>query len=204
MTTFTNSWFEGAKANWYQILHEWKPQKILEVGSYEGASMCFAIKTLSGLVSDIELHCVDTWEGGVEHAKDYMPSVERRFHSNINEEISNSRSKIDFYCHKSRSVVALSKLIAKGKSEYFDFVYIDGSHQAPDVLTDAVLAFELTRPGGIIIFDDYLWSEEGRVEDREPLRCPKMAIDQFTNTFFRKTVILGTSFHQLYVKKILV
>lgn len=37
----------------------------------------------------------------------------------------------------------------------FDFVYIDGSHSAPDALRDITIAFELMRPGGIIVIDDY-------------------------------------------------
>ena len=37
----------------------------------------------------------------------------------------------------------------------FDLIYIDASHYAPDVLSDAVLAFKLLKPGGILIFDDY-------------------------------------------------
>ena len=32
-------------------------------------------------------------------------------------------------------------------------VYIDGSHAARDVIADAVLAWALLRPGGILIFD---------------------------------------------------
>lgn len=32
-------------------------------------------------------------------------------------------------------------------------VYIDGSHAAKDVIADAVLAWALLRPGGVLIFD---------------------------------------------------
>jgi hypothetical protein len=37
----------------------------------------------------------------------------------------------------------------------FDFIFIDGGHGAPAVLADAVLSFNLLRPGGVIAFDDY-------------------------------------------------
>jgi predicted O-methyltransferase YrrM len=36
-----------------------------------------------------------------------------------------------------------------------DLLYIDGSHRAPDVLTDFVLAWPNIPSGGIVIFDDY-------------------------------------------------
>jgi predicted O-methyltransferase YrrM len=84
---------------------------------------------------------------------------------------------------------------------YFDFIYIDGSHQAPDVLVDAILSFKLLRVGGLIVFDDYLWSEKG-VADRDPLQCPKPAIDSFLNIFFRKVNIISAPLYQIYAQKI--
>ncbi len=48
----------------------------------------------------------------------------------------------------------------------YDFVYVDGSHRASDVLTDAVLAWPLLKAGGLLIFDDDGWehtTESGEV-----------------------------------------
>jgi predicted O-methyltransferase YrrM len=39
----------------------------------------------------------------------------------------------------------------------WDFVYIDGSHLARCCLEDSVLVWQLVRPGGIVIWDDYIW-----------------------------------------------
>ncbi|WP_415440554.1 hypothetical protein, partial [Acetobacter orientalis] len=39
---------------------------------------------------------------------------------------------------------------------------------------DAVLSFKLLRKGGVLIFDDYLWSE-GVEGGNNLLRCPKIA-----------------------------
>lgn len=41
----------------------------------------------------------------------------------------------------------------------FDFVYIDGDHTPPGVLSDAVHAFECLAPGGLLAFDDYAWTD---------------------------------------------
>ena len=84
--------------------------------------------------------------------------------------------------------------------EYFDFIYIDGSHQAPDVLFDALLGFELLRVGGIMVFDDYLWQEplEGGTD---PIPCPKIFIDAFTNVYCKKVRVLPPSPTQLHIKK---
>jgi hypothetical protein len=40
-----------------------------------------------------------------------------------------------------------------------------------------------------MVFDDYLWAE-GLRGDKDPLRCPKPAIDAFINIYLRKLQIL--------------
>ena len=64
---FTNNWFEhGVRGEWENFIPEINPSRILEVGLYEGASVCYLIDKLAAK-SDIEIHCIDTWEGGIEH-----------------------------------------------------------------------------------------------------------------------------------------
>jgi len=65
---------------------------------------------------------------------------------------------------------------------------------------DAVLSFQLLRVGGVIAFDDYLWSED-LPNGKDPLRCPKLAIDSFVNVFTRKVDIVSAPLNQLYVVK---
>ena len=77
-----------------------------------------------------------------------------------------------------------------------------GSHQAPDVLSDAVLSFSLLREGGVIAFDDYLWAEDMSY-GRDPLRCPKPAIDAFINIYFRKVEVISAPLYQMYIRKTL-
>ena len=48
----------------------------------------------------------------------------------------------------------LIELINKGVLA--DLIYIDGSHLAKDVLSDAILSWKLLKPSGVMIFDDYL------------------------------------------------
>ena len=86
------------------------------------------------------------------------------------------------------------------KINYFDFIYIDGSHQAPDVLSDAVLGFKLLKIGGVMAFDDYIWQED-LPTGKDPLRCPKPGIDAFVNINMRKLDILPTPINQLYIRK---
>jgi predicted O-methyltransferase YrrM len=202
---FTNNWFDRVKKIWEQLIPQIKPTKILEIGSYEGASACYLIKKLAK-DTNVEIHCIDTWEGGIEHKKGGqwetdMNSVESRFNHNTRLAIDTSPNKVDLVVHKGFSDLCLSRLISDNKKNYFDFIYIDGSHEAPDVLCDAVLAFRLLKIGGIMAFDDYLWAEN-LPYGKDPLRCPKPAIDAFINLNFRKLNILSAPLLQLYIKKL--
>ena len=77
----------------------------------------------------------------------------------------------------------------------FDFVYIDGSHRAKDVLTDACMVWPLVKVGGVVVFDDYLWGQP-----RDALHRPKLAVDAFVNLFAEEvqTVHMG---YQYIIKR---
>lgn len=202
---YTNNWFTiTAKNVWDLIIPQMSPSRILEIGSYEGASTCYLIDSLSQQ-GPLEIHCIDSWEGGIEHknaegAEAEMAAVEQRFLHNTRLSKSMARNTVDLQCHKGYSDTEMAKLMAAGLQGYFDLIYIDGSHQAPDVLCDAVLSFRLLKIGGFIIFDDYLWSEP-LSQGVDPVRCPKMAIDAFTNIYCRKTRIFSLPLSQLYLQK---
>lgn len=67
-----------------------------------------------------------------------------------------------------------------GDPPLFDFIYIDGSHKACDVLSDSVLAWPLLRPEGVLIWDDYEWTP---LMSKGPLHEPKLAIDAFLSCY---------------------
>jgi predicted O-methyltransferase YrrM len=101
---------------------------------------------------------------------------------------------------KSLSFQGLNFLLQEGKYNHYDCIYIDGSHETPDVLADAVLAFRLLRVGGLMIFDDFLW---GLGPEAEPLMNPKLAIDSFINCYQRKIQPhIGFPVYQLYCRKL--
>lgn len=197
---FTSDWFSHLADIWREVLRTYPPSRILEIGAYEGRSACFVIEACAAQ-RPIELHCVDTWTGGVEHDPDAMPAVEQRFDANIARACAAAAHPVSFHKHKMTSTAAMVGLLAAGAAQHFELIYIDGSHQAPDVLTDAVLAFQLLRVGGILIFDDYLWSHEGPGQ-QDFYNMPKPAVDAFVNIFQRRMTVIGAPLRQLYVRKI--
>jgi predicted O-methyltransferase YrrM len=154
---FTADWHSSRIPLWEEHLCEFvgKPVRFLEIGSHEGRS---AVWLLQNVLTHAEstLTCIDPWP---------QDTAERRFDANIAETGQGDQLlKI-----KSTSFSALKEL-----KPPFDFIYVDGSHEARHVIEGAVLSFRLLRSGGILIFDDYWWRAKGAI--RQP---PKPAIDCF-------------------------
>tara|TARA_B100000575_G_scaffold231523_1_gene192658 strand:- start:855 stop:1433 length:579 start_codon:yes stop_codon:yes gene_type:complete len=172
---------------WASLFFErlkWNPnsnKNVLEIGSFEGFSTCWIITNLLHS-KESKIVCIDSFEGGDEHksiGQGYMSSVRDRFYNNISETgKEDSVRVIENYSDK-----ALLQLIYEDDVKY-DFIYIDGSHKAIDVLTDLVLSFRLLKINGICICDDYTWSPD--INDFNLIESPKMAIDSFTSIYSKK------------------
>ena len=200
---FTADWFEKtARPVWDQFIPDLPAGRVLEVGSYEGASACYLIEQL-GARAPLEIHCVDPWEGTANFAGTDvdMSEVEARFRRNTGLLVERSRHPVTLEIHKGLSRMVLARLLTQKGQGYFDLVYIDGSHEAPDVLVDAVLGFALLRRHGIMVFDDYLW-RGGDADFNNPAQCPKLAIDAFINCNFSKVRMVCAPLYQIYLQKI--
>lgn len=196
---FTNDWFAINAPVWRNLVSEMRPRKFLEIGTYEGQAAVFMAELCAPL-GPFEMTCIDTWAGGIDNDRNGMPAVESRFDANM----ARAQAKHPFALRKmkSDSTLALAQLLSEGAANSFDVSYVDASHQAPDTLADAVLAFKLTRIGGVMVFDDYLWRMAGPAGN-DLLNQPKAGIDAFVNTHFRKlSVVVGPPLRQLYVTKI--
>lgn len=197
---FTNEWFTPYAPLWKELAEWIKPARALEIGSYEGQSACFLIEQMGG-GRPSEIHCIDTWGGSVEHAGDDMGAVEARFDRNIKIALQKAEHPVDFHKHRGSSQEVLPTLLTTGFRDYFDLIYVDGSHQAPDVLFDAINSFALLKPEGLLIFDDYIWQMEPYGE-QDHYNMPKPAIDAFFNIYRRKLKPVMAPLYQLYMLKL--
>jgi predicted O-methyltransferase YrrM len=193
---FTKDWFNWAPEVWTQLIPLLPERRaFLEIGSFEGRSAVWIAENMAQDGSHID--CIDTWGGGEEHSEEDMAAVEARFDNNVC--ISNGYygggRLISKY--KETSTYALAnRIIETAGGHLYDFIYIDGSHVAKDVLTDACMAWPLLKPKGLMVFDDYLWSPNAR----DILHRPKAAIDAFTNLFAEEIQIVHVGY-QLVVRK---
>jgi len=191
---FTQDWFSWNIPIWETNLKllEGGCNKVIEIGSFEGRSATWLIDNV--MPADGEITCIDTWQGGAEHAVETMSGSYDRFCRNMDMATSD-KPEFEYDIQRKTSVEALAELINLEVDD-IDFIYIDGSHSGPDVLTDACMAFPLLRSGGFLAFDDYLWGNGADLIER-----PKYAVDAFVNLFAKKIKIISIG-HQFWVQKI--
>lgn len=159
---FTTDWFSFNLWAWIPVLAPLRdePVRILEIGSFEGRSALFFMQFLpQSTLTSIDPYDLD--EERVRLAKG-------RFARNL----ADYSDRV--VQHLEPSQTALPRLLAEG--ERFDIAYVDGDHSAPAVWQDANAVWPLVKPGGLVIFDDYLWEPTKPAED-----TPTPAINRFLN-----------------------
>lgn len=199
---FSQDWFHKyIIQDWTQLTLPLRSQQlqILEIGAFEGASTTWILDNLMNH-PDSTLTVIDTFEGGMEHrspsssalaSKNYaLNSLESRFKANI--ALCPNANKLLLL--KSTSYDALLNLSQTRIT--FDLIYVDGSHTAIDVLTDAVLSWHLLRVGGRLVFDDWMW--RGYLEE-----CynPRIAIKGFLRCVKPKVEITETEY-QMWITRV--
>ena len=142
---FSQKWF----LNNFEIFHYYLPKdnatnfSYLEIGSYEGLSLLNILFNYK----NSKVTAIDLWgESNInsESLKVNFNDVENKFNKNL--------EGYNFIKIKNDSVTALRKLLKEKQS--FDFIYIDGSHNGEDILSDAIESYKLLNIEGVIIFDD--------------------------------------------------
>lgn len=162
---FSVDWVTNRSNNWIITLQELvgvPDLMMIEIGSYEGRS---AIWFLENILTDrsSKLICID-------------PRVKLVFHDNLR-----------VFKDKFRLINLPSNIALRDPyflNQIANIIYIDGSHQACDVLEDAILCFRSLKINGYMIFDDYLW------KSGDELLEPKIAIDAFCKIYSDKIEIV--------------
>jgi predicted O-methyltransferase YrrM len=147
---FTNDWFAGSELKRLLLNYTFpkRPNRILEIGSYEGASACF----FSDILLDnekSELTCVDPFDTG-DKTSPVTNETKTLFMSNIAKSKNYGKIKVD--------EMFSSDFYAQNTKTY-NFIYIDGSHLIEDITIDFNNCLKIIEDGGIIWMDDYNSSE---------------------------------------------
>jgi len=179
--SFTSDWVSDRVEYWRQDFAKFAGRpgiRMLEIGSYEGRS---AVWFLENILThpDSRLVCIDRF---------FDPRVEMRFDHNV--KLSGAQARLEK--RRGRSEAVLPQL----ERASFELIYVDGSHDAPFVLLDAMLSWELLKPGGILAFDDYKWEPQ-----LPPERRPELAIDLFLASHAGRYRLLRQAYQVVIEKK---
>lgn len=185
---FTQNWFEiTARDNFTKFLADYKGKdglEFLEIGCFEGMGTRWLLENI--LTGNSKITVIDTFEGSEEHIRD---GIEILGLEGFKENVKEYLDKITIHQGYSQQLLKMEKV------QFFDFVYVDGSHQACDALQDMCFAWDLLKSGGIMIMDDYAWNGF----DDQHNAC--IAIDGFLNCFRDKYELLLKEY-QVVIKKI--
>ena len=124
----------------------------LEVGCYEGLSSFYVLSEYKS----VNAFFLDIWDIPNPNSKTLSHNfglIEKAFDQNL--------SGFDFKKMKNDSVISMRKLLKE--NVHFDFIYIDGSHNGEDILSDAIEAFKILKVNGLMFFDDFLQHDDNRI-----------------------------------------
>lgn len=169
-------------SSWLETLGHLAGKKAygIEIGCLEGRSSVWFLENIlthdnSGLV------CIDPWS--IPGTEETFDEVTRKWQSDFPAPSKLSKRKgLSYQCLREMPLNS------------FDFVYIDGCHQAANVIEDAVLSFRLLKKFGVMIFDDYPW-DNGVV-----YQPPAKAIDAFLFLYADRIELLHKDWQVAVVK----
>lgn len=192
MAELPNWFLQGGVPQFFERhLTELRLQEIhcLQIGAYKGDASVWLMKNVL-LNPKSTLTDVDTWGGSdeVDHSALNWNEVEMAYDDQTSGYVEAGRiTKI-----KSTSDAFFA---AKPVDTMYDFIYVDGDHDAVPVLKDGINAIESLKVGGILAFDDYTWGGA-----RSLSRRPKAGIDAIVQCYSDWIQILEIG-HQVWVKK---
>lgn len=201
MTEFTKDFTHNRINFWTKLLSGFVGKnylRFLEIGTFEGRSAIWLLENiLTG--RDSKLTIIDpfiiTWENKFKDKnplwdnQNIINETKERFYKNINPYFT----KVDVI--ELTSFCALTGMMSF-KQDYFDFIYIDGSHKASDCLEDMVLSLKLLKKNGILLMDDYKWGKKLPAHF-----TPGPAIDAFMSIYKEEIKILYIN-NQVAVQKL--
>jgi len=187
---FSYDWVSPHTREWERDLQhlQGRPNvRALEIGCFEGQSACWFLDNILTNPTS-RLTCVDPF--AVPMATILLRFFEARFDENI--AASGAADRVTKLIGPSQVVVRTLQ------PAQFDFIYVDGSHKVGDVLQDAVLAWTVLRPGGVVMFDDYALVDD--VSEGLMARAPGRALDAFMSVLGNSATLVRRDW-QLVLRK---
>lgn len=129
-----------------------------EIGSFEGGGSLVIVEHLC-LNPESKLFCIDPFDDEYVKGNEKMAFWDHACKGQLSRFRHNTAG-----CPKIVECRGTSDaMIPTLEDKSLDFAYIDGDHSPEQVYKDAMNILGKMKPGGIILFDDYLWAMNGVV-----------------------------------------
>ncbi len=156
-TSNVHGWFnEVNAAALFTVLAELRPIRIVEIGSYMGKSTVFFARSMQVLGTGGRVTAIDPHSGDRQHREGFgmseVPTFDM-FRTHIR--LAGVEEWID-------PMVTTSSEAAKGWTEPFQLLFVDGWHGYDAVLADGHEWVPNLTHDGVVVFDDALQYEEVR------------------------------------------
>lgn len=135
-----------------QVLYLQPDSRILEIGSFKGAST--AAMAHAALQKGHVIYCIDPWTD-YEQQSDFINNP--KFDMSKREQVLfEFRHNTAFAGRRVRAMQGYSQDFAEIlPSAFFDMIFIDGAHDYESVRADMLLAFRCLKPGGLLSGHDF-------------------------------------------------
>jgi predicted O-methyltransferase YrrM len=143
-----------------RVIDELRPNSIIELGSWKGASAVHMARLCQGRGLDCLILCIDTWLGGrdtyteLDQYPDLL-AVGGRFR--LFEKFLTNIKRLeltDIIAPMPSTTLDAADTLRK-LDVTVDLVYVDASHEEEDVAKDLRAFWEIVRSGGALLGDDY-------------------------------------------------
>ncbi len=167
-------WFErDAQPNFEAFVLPQSNEQLwfLQLGAFQGDGGVWIMENFPNSLLDD----VDDFSGADDLSLTMdFEQIERDYHANMDVYIEARR----VHLYKQSTYTFLRNQLTR---PVYDCIYIDADHSGVATLTNAVLSWELLKPGGFMAFDDYQWCHP--TIPTPPGGQPGPAIDAFCEVF---------------------
>lgn len=129
----------------YRLVRQSKPQVIVEIGSYLGASSLFMAQAAQTVAPNCRLFCVDTWQN------DAMPEGHRDTYAEFSRNTQSHHRIIEAVRQKSDDA-------AKNFDHKIDLLFIDGDHEYAGANLDWQSWSPHLRENATVVMHDVGWA----------------------------------------------
>ncbi len=157
----------------------------MELGCFKGESAQWMLDNIC-THADSRYFCIDAYKPYVEYVGLDLSTVK-----------AEAETRLTPYGARVAMMIGDSNSFLRSwDRQLLDFIYVDAGHDAQNVLRDAVLAWEILKVGGVMIFDDLNWGDP-----KKPMDRPLPAIEGFVLCYGKQLKVLGRGM-QLAAQKI--